>query len=213
MIEIMANLISEARRGGERRQPDPERMRELVPRMARIMQEAGFQRREDNAAVFDRLADYFATWRGAVDGEWDYPERGLFLYGPTGTGKTTAMRIFSALFQIEIIYIRQLAKAFASNSAGSFWGWIDDLDIQHVIFDDIGNEGIVRHFGQPIPMQAIIDQRDDVFRRRGKLTFFTSNMEKSEYLAEMYGEAFRSRLLGLIGKGNFLKMDGKDNRF
>lgn len=193
--------------------PDPEKMKELTEWYSGVLAKFGLRRTEENAAAYDGLAAYCAKYRGGLDGYWMLPDHGVFLYGPTGTGKTTAMRIFSAIFLVDFIKINQIAINFVSDSAAGFWNWIDGFDKCPLIIDDIGNEEAVKSYGNKLPLPAIIDKRDEAMRRFGVATLFTGNMKSSKPLAEMYGDAFRSRILGMVGSENFLFMGGKDGRF
>lgn len=213
MIFTMSELLDRQNRTAARREPDADALAMMCKSIAHGMQMAGYLRSDKNADSYDALVRYFSRYSMSLKGDCDPPSGGLFLYGTTGTGKTSAMEIFSAMFLVEFLSIHEIGQRFVRYSPDSFWGSFEALQKQPLIIDDIGNEGLVRSFGQPIPISVIINMRADSFKRFGTLTFFTSNSDSSAPLAEMYGEATRSRILGMVEKGGFLRFDGKDKRF
>ena len=193
----------------ERTELDAEKRMKYAQHYAERLEHYGYFRDESNAKAFDHLADYFARWFAATQAQASYPEKGLFIFGSKGTGKTTAMNIFSGLFGIEMIRIEDLTKAFACGKEKEFWQVVDDLKWRHLIVDDICNESEAKQYGNKIPIADFLKQREYLWKYNGLYTFYTSNAKGRNELTEMYGDTITSRLLGSC---EFIKLDGHDRR-
>ena len=163
----------------------------------------------ENAESFAAVVRYIAHWRAAKEGLCDYPERGLFLFGEPGTGKTTAMLFFSGLCDVEMITTDELAKAFALKSGSGFWTLADDYRYRPLIVDDLGCEENARSFGNQLPMADFIRERERQWQGSRLPTFFTSNAHDRNDLSKRYGKNICSRLLGMC---EFIHFKGPDHR-
>ena len=187
-----------------------EKQKEYAEHYARILQEKfGYIRKPDNTEAFDKLAAYIGVWYAASKGECDYPERGLFLYGEPGTGKTTAMQLLSGLCEIDYITVGELTKSFAIGSFKAFWTIVDEYANQHLIVDDLGCEDFTKSYGNEVPLADFIREREKLRIEKGICTFFTSNAHNRGDIAERYGSSVCSRLLGMC---DFIPFKGGDNR-
>lgn len=194
----------------ERRELSKEIQESYVAHYAKIMQERfNYARTPENAAVFDRIAAYIGVWYAARKGQCDYPERGLFLFGESGTGKTTAMQIFSGLCEVDYITVGELTKRFALGSFKLFWTIADEYANVPLIIDDLGCEDFTKSYGNDIPLADFIREREIAWLEKGICTFFTSNAKSRDDVIKRYGESVCSRLLGMC---DFIQFKGNDNR-
>lgn len=146
-------------------------------------------------------------------------EKGLMLIGPSGTGKTLAMKIIKAYRQIDdtwylkdgrpyrmnydIYHVNDIVNGFMENG-------FDGIDLyckRYVAcFDDIGSEiERVKHYGNELDVMSHILAERYAHRL---LTFGTSNFPVS-VLEEKYDDRTVSRMYALF---NFITIKGTDYR-
>ena len=193
----------------ERREMDAELRKKYALHYANTLPKFGYNRDADNAEAFDFLCDYFGQWYGATEGKCDYPHKGLFIFGEKGTGKTTAMQIFSGLFEIEIIPIEDFTIAFTRGKEEGFWQFADRFNGERLIIDDVCNEREAKAYGNSIPLPEFFKRREFLWKNKGIHTFFTSNAKNRDEITKLYGDTITSRFLGSC---NFVKMSGSDRR-
>ena len=169
----------------------------------------GYLRTEKNGSFFDALAHFTADWYGAQHDQCDYPERGLFIFGPPGTGKTMAMQILSGVGDVEFLPCRELSKSFSLSGAAGFWRLTENFSRSHLILDDLGCEDQTRNFGNALPMVDFLRERESLWREHGIYTFFTSNAQSRGDVLARYGASVCSRLLGMC---DFWHLPGSDFR-
>ena len=193
------------------RKPIPEEvLQRYTAHYAQVIEERfNFKSSPENAESFAAVVRYTAHWRAAKEGLGDYPERGLFLFGEPGTGKTTALQLFSGLCDVEMITTDELSKAFALKSGTGFWTLVDDYNTRHLIVDDLGCEENAKSFGNHLPIADFIRERERLWQNSRLLTLFTSNAQDRSSLSRKYGKNVCSRLLGMC---DFLKFHGFDHR-
>ena len=177
--------------------------------------ESRFTINEHNMGLYKDLIKYFHGDDSFV-GELT---KGILLMGPTGTGKTLAMKIMSVYRQIddikfmfnrklyrmnfEIISANDIVTAFVNNG---FEG-IDQYCTRYILcIDDIGSESDrVRHYGNTIDVVSyILSER---YSRR-LLTLGTTNFPLTT-LEQMYDDRIMSRMYALF---NFMTLKGQDFR-
>ena len=131
------------------------------------------------------------------------------LKGGPGTGKSTAMQLFSGLCGVEIITSGDLSKIFGLNSYEGFWKTADEFRHNALIIDDLGCESDAKSFGNTLPMADFIRSRESLWRSSGICTCFTSNATNREDIIKKYGNSICSRLLGMC---EFIHVKGPDHR-
>ncbi len=188
----------------------PDVHKEYTLHYAKVMEEKfNYRRFKENAGAFDAIASFIAHWRAAKENLCSYPARGLFLFGGPGTGKSTAMQLFSGLCGIEIISSGELSKIFGLNSYEGFWKTADEFRNSALIIDDLGCESDAKSFGNTLPMTDFIRSRESLWRSSGICTCFTSNANNREDIIKKYGNSICSRLLGMC---EFIHVKGPDHR-
>lgn len=116
-------------------------------------------------------------------------EKGLLLYGPNGTGKTTAMAPY--------LQGKWNGSAidFAAVIAANGRDYISKYSMHDMVIDDLGREPqTVKSFGDDISaMHDLIHFRYQVFQKMGYKTHISTNLDFKE-LEERYGVAIADRI-------------------
>jgi DNA replication protein DnaC len=151
--------------------------------------------------------------------------QGLYLYGGTGTGKTTAVCTLATHYIIEktladiragrrtrqlVAYLNvpdlltEIKRGFDDKDVErDVNGWLDEIArVPLVVFDDVGSEKSSEWSRERL--LTLINERYDAERT----TFFTSNLTIPE-LAAPLGARLQSRIAGMTVEVNY---DGKDRR-
>ena len=165
-----------------------------------VIDKDGTKRNETEEDFNDRL--HTASTFGIVGKKFPKP-KGLFIYGPVGTGKTTAARILSKLFDFPFIDVETIALQYMK-TGGENWlaSFILENENQTIVIDDIGSEREMKKFGNSSPLIDIMSSRARSYEWHGVPTIYTSNLlssnelEKDKRGIERYGERIKSRVLG-----------------
>lgn len=214
-----SRLRAESRRDAVSRDPTRDE-KNLFVEVARAVC-PGFIIPERNKHLLNDIVRWCLMLDGALD-----PDKGLWLYGDIGTGKTTMLEVirdYCKIVRPAISYRdahnpremekSKLAYGFritnASMVAGIFavdgYSGIEEFIInRRQAFDEVGRECIpTSHFGNMENVFAyIIQRRYDL--RRGDFTHVTSNLE-SEQIRAVYGDFIYDRCIEMF---NFVKMSG-----
>lgn len=150
----------------------------------------------------------------AISGRTD---RGIYISGPTGTGKTWAMRVlarYCSLMELRVaagdkamflswdnVRASRLCSAYAEE------GTLQCADRDILGIDDLGAEQTeTMYMGSRLNvLQSVLEERGD---RRDRLTFITSNIPMSR-LADRYEERVASRVRQMC---NYFELRGQDRR-
>jgi Cdc6-like AAA superfamily ATPase len=177
--------------------------------------EPSFVLNDEVKPVYIKLIQYFHA-----DPEFDGNlSKGILLMGPTGTGKTLAMKIMQTYrtlddtwyysngkahrMNYDIVHINTIISEFIENG-------FDGIDIHckryAACFDDIGTEtDQVKHFGNTLDVVShILAER----YAKSLITFGTTNFPV-KILEQKYDDRTVSRMYTLF---NFVTMAGKDFR-
>jgi energy-coupling factor transporter ATP-binding protein EcfA2 len=182
-----------------------------------------------NKALAASLLAYFAGSRAKCHELGIKPQKGLFLLGPVGCGKSTLMRWFAhhatdqkysvlSCWQVVRKYEQEGPNVLQSYGWQSFRkkpsGYGMALQYDQPItycFDDLGAEPSYLRYGQPIQvMEEILLDRYEHFVRYGMKTHLTTNLNAQE-LEQRYGERLRSRLREMCNLISF-STDAPDRR-
>ena len=145
-------------------------------------------------------------------------KKGILLAGNVGSGKSLLLRILkdmrlpSPSFQIKSC--REVAHAFLSDGFNGIRAYgSESVQIRsgkhvkrHVLFDDLGAESSVVHYGNKLNvMQEILLERYNHFVRFRLMTHLTTNLNRAE-LEQTYDHRIMSRMHEMF---NFLTLGGK----
>lgn len=158
-------------------------------------------------------------WALNVEGELD-PNKGLYLYGNTGTGKTmmmTIIRILCGYYQSGFTFTNngsyliektvradEICDDYADEGDLSQWVKYPSLCI-----NDLGSEPAETVYmgNRRRVLRSILEQRAD---RADRMTIITSNFPPdSDDFVQMYGHRVRSRIQQMC---NVVFLDGPDRR-
>lgn len=178
-----------------------EKAREVCPQ---------WQVRADQREVIN---DIF-RWCLRLDGNLD-PNKGLWLYGNIGTGKSTMLRIirafcrgvrtyYSEKYQLQMPYTFRIANAIdvcSSFSKGGYAGIDEFINGQCQAFDELGSESIpTGYYGTAENVfQYIFQRRYDVFQMKDLITHVSTNISPQDpytgqnQIIDRYGERIWDR--------------------
>jgi DNA replication protein DnaC len=166
-----------------------------------------------------QLAEWFS---GQIGTESLKSDKGIFLYGDFGTGKTSIMKAFNLLSATKTFKIKSakdIAKAYAGDASLEEKGGYAAISryndvtrrngqIEGWLFDDLGAESKVKHYGQEENVMADIITSLYDKGHKGKV-HVTSNLHPEELTAK-YGHRAASRMMEMF---NFIHIvEGRDWR-
>lgn len=199
---------------------DFKQMREFA--VQKLIQHCGsdFKINEYNSKIIDQLALYFSNNIRFEEEHGLSLDKGIFLVGPIGCGKTTIMKAFSINTHnsYSLVSTRLVSDEYTKNGiegAERFFGLQPVHPQQYYgqkeigfCFDDLGTESSKKHFGNELNViNDIILSRYDK-NLKGK-THFTGNLTGDE-IDEIYGSRVRSRLREMC---NFIAFDTQASDF
>lgn len=138
-----------------------------------------------NKAICESLVKFMAETKLEVR------DKGLFLLGGTGTGKTVALKIISAFRHYPVFYCDKLVSRYMANKKS--FSEIFEYET-NIIIDDLGAEVTINDFGMKFELLTqIITDRHRLYTERGFLTLFSTNLNKDEFVSR-YGQRVYSRI-------------------
>lgn len=179
-----------------------------------------FKISDEDAEYYVKLFHYFkASPQSTLD-----LNKGLFICGPFGTGKTVSMKLMQRFFRsFGIVSTRHLVRDYLGEMKGQVLDLYGrqsykqrpqgGLDYKQPIawcFDDLGQENnAVKLYGtEQNVMEEIISDRYEEFKKTGMRSYFTSNC-KPEDITGLYGKRIGDRLREMV---NVITYEGKSKR-
>lgn len=152
-------------------------------------------------------------------GEWNL-NKGIFLYGVFGVGKTLFFKVFRHYLNahgrgINSITADELVAEFSLNGFAAIMKYsavreLDNFKPCELLLDDLGQgANNVKHYGSYTDvMVEILQRRYRVFTDAYKRTYISTNLQPSE-IKDLYGEYISSRMKEMF---NIVLFPGTDKR-
>lgn len=125
------------------------------------------------------------------------PDRGIFLFGPTGCGKTflfsEANRMIGK-YAIPTFRTLDLIGEYRRYGQESIDADIRRFSGKTIYIDDIGAEGDAVSYGNRFNMEAYLSWRYDCYVNSGSLTVISSNIMNADEIKKRYGVRVFSRI-------------------
>lgn len=179
----------------------------------------------DNAKAYQNIAKWFLGDASAVDGSGRPArlDRGIYVAGRTGSGKSWLFEIFRYLATLHAFYLKVYNELKRID--------IKSVRADAIVYDFCRCGELEKYVHEPFllindlgaePSEAVyMGNRFDVIRqviearadRNGQMTFFTSNLPldtaKDGVIAQRYGDRVASRLSNMC---NYYVLGGGDRR-
>lgn len=186
---------------------DPKELFDRFTQLAAAQPE-GYTIDKSNAEVIEALCYYFSN---VPYGKFNL-NKGIFLAGNTGSGKTMMMRLFSQVVPFGFYYVDNICDNVRRDGQEPL-DKIKNRSFDELCFDDFGSEGKITHYGSNYNvMYDIVVRRCQDFVHHKTKTHFTSNMTMQN-IRELYDLRIESRLhemCNIVVLGG--KLDYKDWR-
>lgn len=177
--------------------------------------------RQENEGVIKKLVLYFmAHPESKLD-----PKKGIYLYGPVGTGKTTLIRLLGAWLNksgkhsFSFISCRDIQQEFAQGGYKELLKYtkksyrmknnfrLPENGAIVYCFDDFGSEGASMFYGNKVNvMEEVLQDRYREYEDFGMITHMTSNLKPNTTLmSERYTYRVSDRINGMF---NLLELQG-----
>ncbi len=178
---------------------------------------------QDNTVIYHEAVKYFAADKTCT---WDL-SKGLYLYGPVGSGKTLFLKIFHSLMDapgikehsgkngFDFFTVNDIIDGYSAQGP-AFWK-NKNLNRSehypppaHVAIDDLGqNSRTASYFGNQIDVvHELIQRRYYAYTDNFVLTHASSNITPSK-IKEFYGDFPASRMREMF---NVIPLAGSDRR-
>jgi DNA replication protein len=134
-----------------------------------------------------------------IKGEkFPWPDKGVFIFGNCGSGKTFLANIFCAEFEFHFFDVDELTDHYLAKDGDD---WFCDFVEKHqhtvIVIDDFGSERVAKKYGSESIISSLVNHREKSYRYYGVPTIFTSNFAKSDEIAAHYGDRIKSRIMGM----------------
>ena len=185
-----------------------------------------FELDANNHSVYKALCRYFTgheSFETKDEGKelgWSL-KKGILLCGPVGTGKTTLMGLFRANKRrsFKVFSCSELADRFAEEGHEVIQVWSGTIKVPTssdtfyqneigVCFDDLGEEGVKKNFGNQVNVMADILKKRYDYAIDHHYTHITTNLTGDE-IEQFYGTRVRSRMREMF---NLITLGGGDRR-
>ncbi len=175
-----------------------------------------FEVDDNNKQFLNAFCKYFAqdsTFETEHNGDLN---KGLFVFGNNGTGKTSSFKIIqniSKLYTIKQLWVPMISTQNVIQQFNLSESNKKDYIIKYYtkgkyLFDDLGSEKEASNYGKEDIFIRILEHRYNEFISKGTRTFITSNLNLEE-IKERYGVRVYDRFYQMF---NQIKLDGESRR-
>lgn len=172
---------------------------------------------DNNKKYLDIFCKYFAEDLAFETKHNLELDKGLFVYGNPGTGKTSSFKIIQEIstnyslknLWIPLKHTNDIVQEFNLSESKLKDNVIKYYTKGKYLFDDLGSEVEASNFGKEDIFIRIIEHRYNEFLNKGTKTFITSNLS-FEDIRTRYGERIYDRLYQMF---NQIKLSGESRRF
>ncbi|WP_165731028.1 hypothetical protein [Polaribacter sp. 20A6] len=181
------------------------------------LERRSFEVDDNNKQFLNAFCKYFVqdpTFETEHNGNLN---KGLFVFGNNGTGKTSSFQIIqniSKLYSIKQLWVPIISTQNVIQQFNLSESNKKDYIIKYYargtyLFDDLGAEKEASNYGKEDIFIRILEYRYNEFITKGTKTFITSNLSFEE-IKKRYGERVYDRFYQMF---NQIKLDGKSRRF
>lgn len=156
----------------------------------------------DNKEALMKMVVWACQLRSDIFPDLD-PEKGLFLFGDKGVGKSIAIEGLRNCLKHGELYFKNykaedISEDYALGNTGDIFHSFEDNGRRKsysICIDDMGFERLrVIHFGNEIcPIATVISKRYDLYQRNRLITHITSNLNGIQ-IERLYGDRIRDRI-------------------
>jgi len=167
-----------------------------------------------NQQFLDIVCKYFANDKSFEEITGGELRKGLFIYGPCGTGKSSTLEIITNIskqYQLKSLWFRNISvhtviKEFNLKGEKSTEKYTEGT----VHFEDLGMERIAQSWGVKENLfERLLQIRYNNFKLKGTKTHITSNLTPNA-LEKHYGRQISDRAIEMF---NFIHLPGKSRRY
>lgn len=149
-------------------------------------------------------------WPCLTEDRYPWPDKGLFLIGPIGTGKTTVAELLAYRMNMDYFTADGIVAEYLTQHGDDWYSeFIEETRTKPVVIDDLGSERDVRKFGNDSIIHDLIAARERTHRLYGVPTVFTGNFKTPKDVSERYGDRILSRIIGMC---EVVMLTGPDRR-
>ncbi|GMN06312.1 hypothetical protein MTsPCn5_17010 [Croceitalea sp. MTPC5] len=168
---------------------------------------------KDNRQFLDVISQYFSnnpSFEKATGGEL---RKGLLVYGPCGTGKSSVFDIIGSIgkhYQHKSLWFRNVSVHTVVSEFNSLGEKvIEKYSKGTVHFEDLGTEKIAQSWGiKENLFERLLQIRYNIFKENGTKTYITTNLS-TRSLEAMYGAQVYDRIFEMF---NFIELGGGSRR-
>lgn len=164
---------------------------------------------QENIKVIEYMLEYF--------NHQDQQEKGIFIYGTVGTGKTITMKMFSVLTnfynmknKFNIISSLQITQNYAALGDKYLNEYIEQTADKNLLIDDVGTEeNIVANYGNKKDVvKEFLYQRYYCFQAHKRVTHITTNLPPGVF-GDSFGDRLKDRFYEMF---TIVKLTGESKR-